>query len=84
MHTYYKHAKSIIIIIIIITFLFTQGMPKQLQTGFHWGPVLIEPSPPPPPPPPKNVIDEHYFPIGLFIPIISNQQFAYNYKNDFM
>ena len=29
------------IIIIIITFLFTQGMPKQLQTGFHWGPACV-------------------------------------------
>ena len=29
------------IIIIIITFLFTQGMPKQLKTGFHWGPACV-------------------------------------------
>ena len=28
-------------IIIIITFLFTQGMPKQLKTGFHWGPACV-------------------------------------------
>ena len=27
----------LLFIIIIITFLFTQGMPKQLKTGFHWG-----------------------------------------------
>ena len=32
---------SIVIIIIIITFLFTQGMPKQLKTGFHWGPACV-------------------------------------------
>ena len=31
----------IIIIIIIITFLFTQGMPKQLKTGLHWGPACV-------------------------------------------
>ena len=30
-----------IIIIIIITFLFTQGMPKQLKTGFRWGPACV-------------------------------------------
>ena len=30
-----------IIIIIIITFVFTQGMPKQLKTGFHWGPACV-------------------------------------------
>ena len=30
-----------IIINIIITFLFTQGMPKQLKTGFHWGPACV-------------------------------------------
>ena len=29
------------IVIIIITFLFTQGMPKQLKTGFHWGPACV-------------------------------------------
>ena len=22
-------------------FLFTQGMPKQLKTGFHWGPACV-------------------------------------------
>ena len=33
--------KNLSLVIIIITFLFTQGMPKQLKTGFHWGPACV-------------------------------------------
>ena len=38
---WYKVVQLFIYLFIYLFYFFTQGMPKQLETGFHWGPAYI-------------------------------------------